>query len=227
MASGPSSTCLTVFFRAKIVPLGGTKCGLRLSVSWERERRLALQSKCGASTGAGGLRTSEDLKWAITREIPHLRRFARTLVADQDAADDLIQDCLERALRKRRQWTRRGSLRSWLFRILYTTHLNSRSRQRRENRVMDHSAEPPPVPVPAEQDSVVAARDLVSELESLPHDQKSAILLVALEGLDYSEIADVMGVPIGTVRSRLWRARHALREFSPMVGERVRLRRVK
>jgi len=195
------------------------------TVCVERGPCVAALSKRGVN-GSGIMRISQDLKWAIAREIPHLRRFARTLAADQDAADDLVQDCLERALRKRRQWARRGSLRSWLFRILYTTHLNLRSRQYREDRVLDYRAEPPPIPVAAAQDSVAAARDLVAGLESLPLDQKSAVLLVALEGLDYSEIADVMGVPIGTVRSRLWRARRALREFSPTVGEPARLRRV-
>src|SRR5262245_50163644 len=78
----------------------------------------------------------DELQWLIAREIPHLHRYARTLLRDTDAADDLVQDCLERALRKRQLWRRQGSMRSWLFRMLYHVFLNTTNTRRRERLVV-------------------------------------------------------------------------------------------
>jgi RNA polymerase sigma-70 factor (ECF subfamily) len=153
----------------------------------------------------------DDLKWAIAREIPHLRRYARTLLRDTDSADDLVQDCLERALRKRHLWRRTGSLRSWLFRIVFTQYLNGRARRSRAQRtesldVVEHSAAVPPA-----QEHRAEAVEVLESLYGLDEDQRAAILLVAVEGMAYDEAADALGIPIGTLRSRLWRGREALR----------------
>lgn len=169
----------------------------------------------------------DDLKWAIARQIPHLRRFALALSRDQHQADDLVQDTLERALRKQRLWRRRGSLRSWLFSVLYRTHVDhARSNRRREvstePEVMNAAGQQP-----ANQEHHVECRNIGDALDRLPADQRSAILLVALEGFSYDEAAEVLQVPIGTVRSRLSRGREALREFREADAQPRILRRVK
>jgi RNA polymerase sigma-70 factor, ECF subfamily len=168
-----------------------------------------------------------DLKWAISREIPHLRRYAVALVGDPHAANDLVQDCLERGLRKRHLWRRTGSLRSWLFRILYRTYLNNRDRDRRRGPVVNFEAIEGEITTPSTQETTAHARAVVSGLALLPDEQRAAILLVALEGMSYDEAAAALGVPIGTLRSRLWRGREALRERTAAPPAATRLRRVK
>ncbi len=174
----------------------------------------------------------EDLRWLIAREIPHLRRYAGFLVGDAEEADDLVQDCLERALRKRHLWTRRGTLRSWLFRLLYRLHIDaarSRSSRRRKH---DASAEQQGVRVqPPAQEPSLQLDDVSVALRQLPSDQQAAILLVGVEGFSYEEAAAVLDIPVGTLRSRLSRARDELRAlWSPPAEDgsgRSHLRRVK
>lgn len=169
----------------------------------------------------------DELKWLIAREIPHLRRFAIGLTQDAALADDLVQDSLERALRKRRQWSRRGSLRSWLFRVLYRIHLDrGRSRWNRlvpasETELGRLSVEPP------RQVAHVECRDIADALERLPPDQRTALLLIALEGMSYDQAAAVLDIPVGTLRSRLSRARQRLAREWVGRSEHTRLRRVK
>ena len=93
----------------------------------------------------------DDVKWAIAREIPHLRRYARALLRDADAADDLVQECLERALTKRHLWRRKGSLRSWLFRIVYTQFLNGRGRRAKAQLTASLDDLDQPIAMPAAQ----------------------------------------------------------------------------
>lgn len=168
----------------------------------------------------------DDLKWAIARQIPHLRRFALALSSSQDA-DDLVQDCLERALRKRHLWHRRGSLRSWLFSVLYRTHIDhKRHRRHRELPTAPEIINTVGIHLP-NQEHHVECRNLGEALEHLPDDQRSALLLVALEGFTYDEVAEILKVPIGTVRSRLSRGRQTLRNIRQEDTARRILRRVK
>jgi RNA polymerase sigma-70 factor (ECF subfamily) len=172
-----------------------------------------------------------DVKWLISREIPHLRRYARALARDKDEADDLVQDCLERAIRKRHQWRRRGSIRSWLFRTLYRTFINGLPRRNRERSQVqvdgvydgfhERLREPP------RQEDHLEWQDMAAALSRLPDQQRAAILLVALEGMSYDEAADILSVPVGTVRSRLSRARETLRTANIRQRGAVELRRVK
>jgi len=149
----------------------------------------------------------------IAAEIPHLRRYARALTRNREAADDLVQDTLERALRKRHLWRPSGRLRSWLFRMLYRLYLNQRPRKRREyDKVV-------PLEVAQQQlgrfpshDMSLHCLDVMHAVHSLPPRQREILLLVALEQPDYVEGARMLGVPVGTFRSRLSRARTALRE---------------
>lgn len=174
---------------------------------------------------------TRDVKWLIAREIPHLRRYARALVRDRDAADDLVQDCLERAIRKRNQWRRDGTIRAWLFQMLYRTFLNGRRLRNREHAQIpiedrndgfhERLRDPP------RQEQHVEWQDMAAALDRLPDPQRAAVLLTALEGMSYDEVAGILRVPVGTVRSRLSRAREALRATQIRRSAPVPLRRVK
>ena len=175
----------------------------------------------------------DDVKWAIAREIPHLRRYARALLRDADAADDLVQDCLERALKKRRLWRHKGSLRSWLFRIVYTQFLNGRAKRVKAQRTasldeLDQSVAQS-MAIPAAQIDHAEIVEVMDALFTIDQDQRAALLLVAVEGMAYDEAADALDIPIGTLRSRLWRGREALKAARPDRPGRSRpsLRRVK
>jgi RNA polymerase sigma factor (sigma-70 family) len=157
--------------------------------------------------------------------IPALRRFAYALLRDHAAADDLVQDTLERALL---HWSSRrndGDLRAWLFTILRNLHIGShRQARRRGTAVAIEDSDL--LDVAPEQDSVLEARDVLAALDQLPEEQKSLLLLVGVEDFSYDEAALILDLPIGTVMSRLSRARRRLRSI--VEGDRVTLlRRVK
>jgi RNA polymerase sigma-70 factor (ECF subfamily) len=156
----------------------------------------------------------------IEAAIPALRRYARALTRDGEIADDLVQDTLVRALRSEHLF-HGGEVRSWLYTIL--TNLN-------RNRLRSLARRPVLTPI-GESDAADMAgpeaggRDIERALAALVEDQRSALLLVVLEGLSYREVADVQGIPIGTVMSRLARARAQMKAY--LDGERPVLRRVK
>lgn len=144
----------------------------------------------------------------VVVHIPRLRRYARALVGDPGAADDLVQDTLERALGKFHLWKTGTDLRAWLFTIMHNVFVNH-VRRRREFAVLDD--EVLERSVRDSQDGALAVRDLQRGLERLPTDQREVLLLVVLEDMSYQEAATALGVPIGTVMSRLSRARDKLR----------------
>ncbi len=156
----------------------------------------------------------------VQQAIPALRRYARALTRDADVADDLVQDTLVRALRSQHLFNG-GELRSWLYTIL--TNLN-------RNRLRSLARRPPLATI-GDNDAPDAAgpeaggRDIERALSELPEEQRTALLLVVLEGLSYREVAEVQGVPIGTVMSRVARARLQIRAY--LDSERPMLRRVK
>lgn len=163
-----------------------------------------------------------DLKARIAEELPHIRRFAYTLTNDPDSADDLAQASLERALRKRHLWWGKGTLRSWIFRIVYTTHLNGAGRNDicKQALDLDDVSEAGEAP---RQEAIMTCLNIGAAMKMLPPGQKEALVLIALEDLSYEEAASVLGVPVGTVRSRVSRAREALRPMvSPLNAERRR-----
>ena len=151
--------------------------------------------------------------------IPALRRFARALARDMEAADDLVQDTLVRALRAEHLF-HGGDLRSWLFTILLNLDRNRRRGLARRP-IMAVIEDVDPAGEPGGDGS---GRDIDRGLALLPSEQRELLLLVTLEGMSYREAADVQGVPIGTVMSRLSRARATLR--SHLDGARPRLRQV-
>jgi len=151
----------------------------------------------------------------IVAEIPRLRRYARALTGRTDAADDLVQETLQRALEKWRLWQRQRDLRPWLFSIMHNLHVDGR---RRDHRVDFCADDDLPVPVQrASQADALEVRDLERALALLPADQREVLLLVGLEELSYAEVARALNVPQGTVMSRLSRARTRLKAI--LAGE--------
>lgn len=154
----------------------------------------------------------------IEPHIPALRRFAWSLSREGHTADDLVQDCLERAVGRWRSRRVDGDVRAWLFAILNNCFLDDRRRDKRRGRhvSLDEMTEPR---TPAQQDAGLHYLDVAQAFEQLPEEQRSVILLIGVEDMQYSEAAIVLGVPIGTVMSRLSRGRERLRQL--VAGEPV------
>jgi RNA polymerase sigma-70 factor, ECF subfamily len=153
----------------------------------------------------------------IEAEIPRLRRYARALTRDLIAADDLVQECLTRALSKLHLWQQGTDLRAWLFTILHNQYINHVRRTAREGTAVGLSEREPLLARAPQQGSRLELRDLERAIGKLPRTQQSVILLVGLEGMSYEEVATALGVPVGTIRSRLSRGREALRRLTGIV----------
>ncbi len=150
----------------------------------------------------------------VEAQIPDLRRYAHALLRDAEAGDDLVQDCLERAVARQGQKRPDGSLRAWLFRILINRHRDLMRRAPRPGHLVavdDLSFEPS---LPASQDQHLALRETEAAIARLPEDQKRALLLVALQGASFDEAAEALDIPKGTLMSRLARARASLRDMT-------------
>jgi RNA polymerase sigma-70 factor (ECF subfamily) len=153
---------------------------------------------------------------AVEAHILALRRFARTLRrGDREGADDLVQDCLERALA---HWHKRRpdrELRGWLFTILFNRFVTDYRRRRRESwhRPLDEVEEADLPGCDGAQERALACRDLLRGFAELPRDQRAVLLLIGVEDFTYDETARILGVPIGTVMSRLSRGRERLRRY--------------
>jgi RNA polymerase sigma-70 factor, ECF subfamily len=157
---------------------------------------------------------------SIAAEIPRLRRYARALARDAATADDLVQDCLTRALDKLHLWQDGTDLRAWLFTILHNQYVNQVRRSVREGAAVGLSETEPLLTRPPHQSRRLELRDLERAMTRLPEEQRSVILLVGLEGMRYEEVAAVLKVPVGTVRSRLSRGREALRRLMGIIPDR-------
>jgi RNA polymerase sigma factor (sigma-70 family) len=148
--------------------------------------------------------------------IPRLRRYARALVGDRATADDLVQDTLERAWAKLHLYRRGTDLRAWLFTVMHNVHVN----RVRASRVTDTlEDEMPELAQRAPQGDALLVRDLDRGITRLPAEQRAVLLLVTLEEMSYEQVARTLGIPIGTVMSRLSRAREKLRAM--MLGQPV------
>ncbi|OGA35708.1 MAG: RNA polymerase subunit sigma-24 [Betaproteobacteria bacterium RIFCSPLOWO2_12_FULL_62_13b] len=143
----------------------------------------------------------------IVAHIPRLRRYARALAGDSHRADDLVQDTLERALAKFYLWRRGSDLRAWLFTIMHNVFINQ-LKARREL-ALDDAVEDGLQSAP--QSDPLELRDLDAALMLLPVGQREVLLLVGLEQLSYAEVSKALGIPAGTVMSRLSRGRERLR----------------
>jgi len=162
----------------------------------------------------------------VEASIPALRRYARALTRNADHADDLVQDCIERAIRKQMLWKPTGPLKAWLFRILLNLYRNElRLHRRRGEHVPVETLLVEPSVAPA-QPGRIALNEMSKAIDTLNGEQREALLLVVLEGLSYAEAAEALEIPLGTLMSRLGRARAALRKLTGS-GEEPRLRTVK
>jgi RNA polymerase sigma factor (sigma-70 family) len=167
-----------------------------------------------------------DLAAEIEPHIPALRRYAWALVRNQDAADDLVQDCLERAISRWHLRHRDADPRAFLFTILRNQFVNTLRQKARRGPHVDLQDAEAQVATDPDGERSLLGRDALQALCAMPEEQRSLLLLIAVEDLSYQQAAEVFGVPIGTIMSRLSRARANLRALIEG-GTRVTLRRVK
>ncbi|ACL57705.1 RNA polymerase sigma factor [Methylobacterium nodulans] len=167
----------------------------------------------------------DELTALIAPHIPALRRYAWALLRDCDAADDLVQDTLEHAVRRWHLRRQDGDVRGWLFTIEHNLFVSFRRRWARRgvHVSLDEALAVPGAPGAEEQ---IGMGDLLAGLDVLPTEQRSAILLVGVEGLSYTQAARALAIPVGTLMSRLSRGRERLQAYLD-TGQLPRLRRVK
>ncbi|MPQ83343.1 sigma-70 family RNA polymerase sigma factor [Pseudomonas sp. MAFF 730085] len=144
--------------------------------------------------------------------IPRLRRFAVSLTRNASSADDLVQSSLERAITRWADKRTEGDLRAWLFSILYRQFLDAHRRSRRYARMLEFLTGRDDAQPSVER--TVMAQSALQAFDQLNTEQRALLLWVCVEGLSYKEVAAILEVPIGTVMSRLSRARQALRQLS-------------
>jgi RNA polymerase sigma-70 factor (ECF subfamily) len=160
--------------------------------------------------------------------IPALRRYAAALLRNREDADDLVHDCLVRALDKLHTRRNDSNVRAWLFAIMHNLFVSQlrRAKARPASESLDESHDSV-MSLRPDQDKGLEWRDLIRGLNRLPQEQRSVILLVSVEDLSYAETAEVLGIPVGTVMSRLARGRERLRQVTEEGISNPRLRRVK
>ena len=156
--------------------------------------------------------------------IPRLRRYARALVGDRASADDLVQDTLERAWAKLHLYRRGTDLRAWLFTVMHNVHVNKVRATRATDPLDDES---PEMAQRAVQGDALMVRDLDRSIALLPAEQRAVLLLVTLEDMSYEDVARTLGIPMGTVMSRLSRAREKLRGMMMGQGAAAKLKLIK
>ena len=152
----------------------------------------------------------------IEREIPRLRRYARALTRSADRADDLVQETLMRALAKCHLWQEGTDLRAWLFTIMHNQYVNMVRRAMRDGANVDIEQISSALVATTDPTASRQLRELERALSRLRGEHREVILLVGLEGMSYEAAAQILDVPVGTVRSRLSRGRDALRQLMDM-----------
>lgn len=155
----------------------------------------------------------------VEGEIPRLRRYARALTRSTDRADDLVQDTLVRAIAKAHLWQPGSDIRAWLFTIMHNQHVNGVRRAMRDEATVDIEQLSSSLVATTDPTGSRQLRELERTLGCLPDEQRAVILLVGLEGMSYEAAAEILSVPIGTVRSRLSRGRDALRRMMDLPDE--------
>src|SRR5215211_2681346 len=142
-----------------------------------------------------------------------LRRYAAVLTRNDTDADDLVHDTLVRAYERRQTFHSSGNLRAWLFSVLHNSFVDGQRRKAAEAARNREVADTVETIAPADQDSSVRLQQIQKAFLDLPEDQRAALHLVAIEGLSYQDAAGALGIPLGTLMSRIGRARAALRAF--------------
>jgi RNA polymerase sigma-70 factor (ECF subfamily) len=174
----------------------------------------------GQSDGQKPGTVDRSLHLQIEALIPRLRRYARAMARDRVAAEDLVQDCLVRALGKIHQWEKGTDLRAWLFTILHNQRVSLARQAARQHDCSELQKYDNGLAFSPNQTVRLELRDLERAIAKLPEEQRSVILLVGLEGMSYDEAASVVNVPVGTVRSRVSRGRKTLRMMTALSADR-------
>jgi RNA polymerase sigma-70 factor (ECF subfamily) len=149
----------------------------------------------------------------IVAEIPRLRRYSRFLVRDPELADDLVQECLTRAVAKLDTWEIGSNMRAWLFVILHNAYISHWRRMKRRPATVEMSPGDPALTVSGTQEQHLGMIDVQAAFNKLGEGHKQILIMIGIEGLRYEDAAVALGLPVGTVRSRLFRARSALRHI--------------
>lgn len=170
------------------------------------------ESSTGITPSAPGAKP-DDLNETLTGQIAGLRRYARALLGNSSDVDDLVQECLTRALERVRSWGKIKDVRAYLFAILHNVHIDRLAKLKRAGIAVPLDGTMPQLSIGPSQFDHIEMRDLAWALQQLPVDQRQVILLVGLEGITYQEVASLLSIPIGTVMSRLSRGREALRRL--------------
>jgi RNA polymerase sigma-70 factor (ECF subfamily) len=157
--------------------------------------------------------TSKHDVYDVLANLAPMRRYARALTRDEIAAEDLVHDALVRAYEKRSTFRLGCDLRTWILSILHNTFIDSQRRLKAEQRRVSQSADLYETHFPASQENAIRLQQVRQAFLRLPDEQRSVLHLVAIEGMKYQEAADTLGISIGTLMSRLGRARAALRLF--------------
>ena len=199
--------------------------GMEVSTPLARAHRRNMGSPLGVNTPSAVARNAGHITMTAEPPLPHpdllaaiprLRRYARVLTGDAARADDLVQETLARGWEKRRLWAAGTDLRAWLFTIMHNVFVNQRATSMREAQNVSLDAESDSgaawqLPVRAPQQAHVELIEVLRELRRLPPEQREVLVLAAIEEMRYEEIAVVLSIPVGTVMSRLSRAREKLR----------------
>jgi RNA polymerase sigma factor (sigma-70 family) len=156
--------------------------------------------------------SDQHLREKILALIPRLNRYARVLTRDNTAAEDLVQECIARALEKLHLWQPGTDLRAWLFTILYRQHITNLRRDARQHDYLKSQESDLKMALSPNQTAHLELRELERALAALPAEQRTVLLLVGLDGMEYAEAAAVVNTPLGTVRSRVARGRESLRQ---------------
>jgi RNA polymerase sigma-70 factor, ECF subfamily len=154
-----------------------------------------------------------DFSWLLEKEIPRLRRYARALTHDVFQADDLVQDTLVRAIAQQHRWRYDSNLRAWLFTIMHNQNVNGVRRSVRKGIAVEFDDEWPFPAAATDPTGRLSLRDLDRALACISEEQRRVILLIGLEGTSYQEAAVILDVPVGTIRSRVFRGRELLRKL--------------
>lgn len=170
--------------------------------------------------------TEADFGKAVTSHIADLRRYARALLGNSSEVDDLVQESLLRALSRIGSHSNIRNVRTYLFAILHNAHVDRITKRSRKGYPVSLDADDGiQLSVAASQEDALRIRDLGWALQQLPEPQRQVVLLVGLEGMNYRQVAEILGIPLGTVMSRLSRGREALRRLMADGHEVVSLRK--
>ncbi len=156
---------------------------------------------------------------AMKAEIPRLRRFARYMTRDADYSDDLVQECLARAIANIDSWQPGTNLRAWLFVILKNVFRNDKRRAQHDMAYRSGLERDAPLAAPAQQHNHLVLTEVQEAFHQLTEDHREVLMLIAVEGLRYEEAATILNISVGTVKSRLSRARTALRALIDIPSE--------